>query len=401
MVNLYNHKMDDAAPAWADMIRMHGAVPQTEASYIDTLRLNTYPARALCITDRGDIIQLNPCLKEEVNWVLDHYKNAHVFCSENIVFDDSFEMTSELLGTQVHREMAQWCIEVGYCGYPILSPFFFGVSAHEVAANKDCLSISQKMSSKNEFIEMCRSMDVAIPTTQCFEKKEQLTCFDFSYPVYLKTDKSVGGLGVVECMTKENLIEAVDCLGENVAFQVQKKLYEKYSVSLLYFAQEGKVSRLYATQQLVEDASHVGNVFPALVEPWVVTDKVAEMMACCGIEGHFGFDVLVDDNNISYVIECNPRFTAATYPAILAKNLSCFHNMVHRENIARWESRSYATKAKSLSEIDLGGLVYTPEKGEGVVMVSWGTILQQKLSFLLIGSEKRCADFSRELTNIL
>ncbi len=82
-----------------------------------------------------------------------------------------------------------------------------------------------------------------------------------------------------------------------------------------------------------------------------------------GFKDILAFDVAVHEEDAGMrflAIECNPRFNGASYLTAIALKL----------DIQQWEARNYRTWHRSLSEIDLKGVEYDPEQGEGVIIVN-------------------------------
>ena len=97
------------------------------------------------------------------------------------------------------------------------------------------------------------------------------------------------------------------------------------------------------------------------------------------MKGVFAFDVAVEqtDRGLRFpAIECNPRFNGSSYPTVIA----------HKLDIPEWRAVSLQTRFRHLSDIDLGGIEFNMQSGEGVVIVNWGTIAEGKLGILLAGS---------------
>jgi hypothetical protein len=98
-----------------------------------------------------------------------------------------------------------------------------------------------------------------------------------------------------------------------------------------------------------------------------------------GIKGIFAFDVAVIETKQGMrfpAIECNPRFNGASYPTLVANKLG----------IPEWAALTMGTFHRQLSTIDLSGIEYDPQSGEGVILVNWGTVLAGKLVVLFAGS---------------
>ena len=124
---------------------------------------------------------------------------------------------------------------------------------------------------------------------------------------------------------------------------------------------------------------HQGNRVPARYAPWETVEPMAIWLKNHGIKGIFAFDVAVVQTNRGLrfpAIECNPRYNGASYPTLIAQKL----------NIPEWSAKTFTTRYRSLSEIDLSDIEFDQSSGEGAIIVNWGTILTGKLTILLAGS---------------
>ncbi len=161
--------------------------------------------------------------------------------------------------------------------------------------------------------------------------------------------------------------------------QVQEEIKTDLFLNLQYRVIDEKLVRLAASEQILEGCAHQGNRFPSNYEPWDAIEPMAQWLKDRGIKGIFAFDVAVvkSAEGVRFLaIECNPRFNGASYPTVIAQKL----------DIAEWSARTFKTKQRKLSDIDLGGIEFDMRTGEGVVIVNWGTLLEGKLVLLLAGS---------------
>ena len=97
-----------------------------------------------------------------------------------------------------------------------------------------------------------------------------------------------------------------------------------------------------------------------------------------GIKGIFAFEVAVVDtaDGLRFsAIECNPRFNGASYPTVIAQKL----------DIPEWTARTFSTRHRKLSDIDLSDIEYDTKIVEGLVIIHWGILLEGKLVLLLAG----------------
>ena len=99
-----------------------------------------------------------------------------------------------------------------------------------------------------------------------------------------------------------------------------------------------------------------------------------------GIKGLFAFDIAVIDSRERKfsLLECNPRFNGASYPALIAEKLK----------IQNWSSEILLTGARHLDEFPIGDLEFDPSTGTGIILVNWGTILAGKLEIMFVGPAK-------------
>ncbi len=328
-----------------------------------------YSGRVLGMTEPSDLIQLHPDLKSQWIAITTHYHNIGLSYSQNPIWDVSFEQLRH------------------YSDYEP-SVFIFGDALHDSHQdndwfrdrNQDWQDVVEFINSKNNFIRLAQELKVNVPLTLCADNQEQLKNYsNIPYPCYLKPAVSVDGVGIFRCANPEELEEALGKLAENIPLQLQQEVIADKFLNLQYQVEADKVKPLAATEQILDGFAHQGNRYPTAYQPWELVDPMAQWMTQKGMKGIFAFDVAAveTDTAIDYfAIECNPRFNGASYPTGIAQKL----------NINSWSSENFATKARSLDEIDLSGLEYDRTTGVGVILVNWGSVLVGKLGILLAGS---------------
>ena len=115
-----------------------------------------------------------------------------------------------------------------------------------------------------------------------------------------------------------------------------------------------------------------------MLNSWETVDPIADWMFKHGMKDLFAFDIAVVENTSGpryLAIECNPRFNGSSYPTGIA----------HKLGTKSWVSQNFDTQCRSLKELDLGGLEFDPTRGEGVILVNWGSILVGRIGVLLAG----------------
>jgi hypothetical protein len=201
---------------------------------------------------------------------------------------------------------------------------------------------------------------------------------------------SVSGVGIYRCQDADELRAAIRTFQPGVPVQLQQEVATDLFLNLQYEVTENGLTRLAATEQVLDGFVHQGNRFPARHQPWDSVEPMARWLWEEGIKGIFAFDVAVveGDGGVDYLaIECNPRFNGASYPTAIARKLE----------LPRWLARAFPTRHRSLADIDLDGIEYDRRTGEGVILVNWGPVLVGKLLFLIAGPEQVQAGLTREL----
>ncbi|WP_455208913.1 hypothetical protein [Kaarinaea lacus] len=319
-----------------------------------------YSGRALGLTEPDDIIQLHPDLKHQWPCVIEHYRRVGLSHSQRVVWDVSLEHF------QKHSDY-------------VPSVFFFGENTNVHTKQKSWYDTVQFINSKNNFITLANILGVPTPTTYCYSDKYNLHKFErFTYPCYLKAAVSVAGKDIYRCETPQDLVFSLNRFPENTPLQIQEEVKTNIFLNLQYEIKDSRLVRLAVTEQILDGYSHQGNQHPARYEPWTIVEPMAQWLAEKGMQGIFAFDVAVVNeayNPRFLAIECNPRFNGASYPTLISKKLRA----------RNWYAVQLTTRYKSLADIDLYGLEYSPKTLTGIVIFNWGSVLAGKLGVLLIG----------------
>jgi len=322
-----------------------------------------YSGRALGISQPWDIIQLHPDLKPLWSDIKNHYQRIGLSHSDNVIWDLNLKQLGSHIGYQP-------------------SVFFFGPNECQYWGDYEWLKTVEYINSKNNFMTLAKQLGVDVPMTLCFDSVNDIdekTMQEFVYPCYLKAAVSVSGVGIYRCENESVLIESMEKL-KGIPVQVQEEVITETFLNLQYLITGNEVVRLTASEQILDGFVHQGNRVPASHEPWGAVDPMAEWLKDHGMKGIFAFDLAIvqTDKGLRFpAIECNPRFNGASYPTLIAQKLG----------IEEWSAMSLSTQYRCLSDIDLTGIEYNGDTGEGAIIVNWGTILEGKLVILMAGSE--------------
>ena len=315
--------------------------------------LEVYLGRALCLSEPCDVIQLDPKLKSNWEWISNHYSQIGLSHTTQVVWENNFEIINDFPNHEI-------------------SVFIFSPEINKIRKNTRWLKIVKWMNSKNQFVKTCKKIGVPVPKTLLFSSKDEVVKFPFPFPVYLKAATSVSGLGVARCMNRHDVELQLSTISEG-DFQIQEEIKEAVFLNLTYAIRGNKLEKIASTRQILNGFSHNGNIFPSgLVDPWHITDPIAEHLLQKGMLGIFGFDVAVTSFGC-FAIECNPRFNGSVYPAIIASKLG----------ISNWFATNISTKVNSLNNVCLGPIEYDKKTRKGVVVVNWGAVARNKVGVLI------------------
>ncbi len=322
-----------------------------------------YSGRALGITRPGDLIQLSPPLKSQWTCINAHYARIRLEHTSDVVWN---------------------CDPEKFQQYPDFAPsvFFFGEREHRSHQNREWYEVVSFINSKNNFMELAEQLGVPVPKTVCLDRADRITPQNkdrFIFPCYIKAAISVSGVGIYRCETPTELIQAARTFKPSTPIQIQQEVRTDCFLNMQYEVVNGECRRLLTSEQILDGPAHQGNLFPPRTAPWEIVDPMAEWLVDRGMQGVFAFDVAVieeEDETRFLAIECNPRYNGASYPTAIAQKL----------DIQNWQACNYDTRHRSLDNIDLSGLEYDDETGEGVIIVNWGPVLVGKIMVMLAGS---------------
>ncbi|MDO8369401.1 MAG: Mur ligase family protein [Candidatus Nitrotoga sp.] len=345
-MKIVNHDIESCGPEWLSLSRL-------------------YSSRALGITEPGDLIQLPSVLLSQWPAIQAHYERIGLDFTREVIWDLRLERILE---------------------HPSYQPslFFFGDKENRLFPDNARYQITRLLNSKNDLITLAVEMGIPVPQTRCFDRVADAagSLEEINFPCYVKPSISLSGLGISRCENSSELQLALGKLPADIPVQIQKEVNAEHFLSVQYSIQNDCMERLLVSEQILDGSAHSGNRFPTHCAPWAVFDKLAEYIQRQGMKGIFAFDVAVvnkDDSALFCVLECNPRFTGATYPTLIARKIGATH----------WSTATLPTSQRELHEIDLSGIEYDPAKREGVILVNWGTILHGSLMVMLVGTEAR------------
>lgn len=340
------------------MIFNHDIMTCTDESVIGNY---LYSGRALGLTNSDDMIQLHPDLESQWNFIVEHYARIGLTHTDKVIWNVNFDTLAN------------------YSEYDV-SVFIFDEHVNKTRPNTEFLDTVNALNSKNSFMKIANQLSIPVPQTFCYQSKNEI--YDLSsypYPCYAKAAISVSGAGIYRCENSEKLAWALDQFDETVPLQIQEEIQAKVFLNMQYEITNEGVKPYAISEQVLEGYAHQGNCYPSAYEKsWEEFNPLAEWMYEQGMKGIFAFDVAVieqpQSNQLRFVaIECNPRFNGASYPTGIANKLE----------INQWCSQMMITKYRSLEQIDLTDIEFSPTTGKGIIIVNWGSILVGKLGIMI------------------
>ncbi len=337
-----------------------------------------YSGRALGMSEPWDLIQLHPDLEPLWDDIHAHYRRVGLSHTEQVIW---------------HVNRAELGEHIGY----VPSVFYFGPNECVYWGDRRWLETVEYINSKNNFMAVAHQLGVDVPQTRCFEKAGDIDArviAETVFPCYLKAAVSVSGVGIYRCRNADELAEAKGRFDPYTPVQIQEEVCSDTFLNLQYEVVENQLVRLQASQQILEGTAHQGNRVPADYEPWGAVEPMARWLKEQGMKGVFAFDVAAVEGPEGLrfpAIECNPRYNGASYPTVIA----------HKLGIREWTATTLHTRHQDLASIDLSGLEFDPNTGEGAIVVNWGTVLVGKLVILMAGSREYRAALQTELEALL
>lgn len=321
-----------------------------------------YSDRALPIAHDGDVVMLHPEDWRQKDWLLDHYRRVGLKPTSEVIQLTPFDQFPDLDRYE-------------------LSTFLFCRKTHLAQPDQGRFQMTQAMNDKNTFVSACHALDIAIPTTACFQNKNTIADLsDFRYPLYLKISTSFTGMGVFKANSVAELEAMLALLSPRIRFQLQEDLGRRGIITFLnlqYLLRNGRAERVLLTDQVIDGVEHIGNKYsPAdrTYDPaWRVTDPLAKLMVARGLKGLIGIDVAVclENDQLTFLpVECNPRPNGSSYPTAIAKKLN--YN-------GAWTAKAVATNLRDINRLDLGELEYSPLRETGVIVHIASTLPKGKL----------------------
>jgi hypothetical protein len=111
-----------------------GSYPERELAGITGVWM--YSARVLASSRAGDLVQLHPSLRDQYEWVQDHYRNVGLETATEVIWDTDLTVAR-------NYPSYRW------------NPFLFSDLHHAVTPDERWKDIVRRMNDKNEFIRLC------------------------------------------------------------------------------------------------------------------------------------------------------------------------------------------------------------------------------------------------------
>jgi len=328
MQTLYNHTL----------YPQEAYVEHSPAKFVDFQQNGgNYAARILACSTPDDIVQLDPSLREPYKYLFDHLGQIGLDVAGDIEWDTKAEVANDFPSHD-------------------LSVYLFDPTINAVRPDQQRLDATTEFGDKNSFIEFCQERGYSVPRTMIVTDGVMPDLTGLICPLYVKAAESSNGKGLFRVTNKTELKEAIGSVGSN--YQIQEEV-AGFPVSVQYHEKDGEVTHLATTDQILDGHTHMGNYHPTVHNPRDVSDMLAEDLVANGLRDIFGLDVMVNGDEAT-IIECNPRWTGATYPTVAAGRLA----------IKEWSAYVLPTQHEHPRDIKLGDTLYDASSQIGVVIMN-------------------------------
>lgn len=330
-----------------------------------------YTARAIPCTSPDDVIQLDPRLKNDYPYMLEHLEEVGLDTAEQVIWDASAEIAEELPDYD-------------------LSVWLFNEDFNRVRPNNSRLQATRKFNDKNSFIRHCNDQGYPVPRTTMVDDGVTLDISPVNFPVYLKAARSSDGASIYRCKSNQELTAITE--QADYAFQIQEEVEGVSAfLNVQYRSVGGEALYLATTEQILDGFSHAGNRHPSEHDPRNIIHELANDIASEGVDDIFALDVAISPAG-AHVIECNARWNGSTYPSMVAQKLAA----------KEWVACSVGTSLASAKDIKLGDITYNPSESIGVVILNAGHMaMHGKVSVMFIGPEDAQQEQKIKLSKIL
>ena len=358
-MTLFNHSFLFCAPLYAaDMVSFRKLAKHG---------IDFYETRALCCTHPGDVIQLDPRLREDFPFMREHYKRIGLDCTAHVVWSVEAKVADDF---PEHH----------------LSAYIFIDAIHAVRPDAKRLAATKRYADKNNFMRRCKGI-VPIPKTIFAETAQPPDYTKLQFPLYVKGAVSSGGSSAYLCKNRQDVTRAIGKM--QGPYQLQEAVDAVAFLGVEYnITPQGDVEFLAQTQQILDGVEYVGTRFPAGYEAPILA--IARRAAQDGVRGKIGFDVAVTADNQFFVLECNPRWNGATYPLAIAGRLG----------IKEWSTAHVPVAARELKHVNFGDAEYNAKRGTGVILVNWGVFKLGWIEVMLVGTPEQQQALHRRIAHL-
>ena len=316
-----------------------------------SVKLESHSVCALSLSYPDDVVQIALHHQQDYGWAAEHYQAIGLPVSENIVWSNS--VPARQVGMEFSRYVCQeksvnWSDEIG--------------------------PLTNSLDEKNVFLQEVEKYGVPVPKTRNYRNIESAELADF--PVVIKLSRMCRGRGVFLVRSPED----VDLIPENRAVQVQAFYTKEIShhLGIAFFLTETGVDTLGATVMSFYNkfswASSRSTAPPGMVGCQL--QSFLQHLWGKGLRGNLTIDVMVLRDSTFVAHDCNPRFSASTYPWLLSKRLG--HKI--------WEYHKVMYDSVGALTSAVRALGYNPDKRFGIIVVNWSYGLSASVDILFLGT---------------
>ena len=320
-----------------------------------------YTGRVLACSSPGDIVQLDPRLRKFYPAMIEHLESVGLKTAARVLFSSDPSIANNYPD---HR----------------LSVYTFNDTFHALQPDRFRLEAAELCNNKNSFIAYCVTANIPVPPTYVSQYGPLHPLSAVQLPAYVKAARSAAGISIYRTQNRAELAAALTRVGTE--YQVQQEVQDVTAfINVHYRADANGVHHVATTTQLLNDFRHMGSVYPSEYDGHHITDSLAAKLQARGLRDIFGFDTAVTADGRMFILECNARWSASTYPIMIAKRLRA----------KAWTACKLDTRMTRPQDLQLGELVYNPSTQNGIVVIDFGMLAadqasEREITCLLIGT---------------
>jgi len=278
-------------------------------------------------------------------------------------------------------------------------------TGHEVGSDTGSVACTLSAEHKDVVRTLVQALGVAVAQGECVDLAKQTTqCVVDAVARQAKHSRKAIIRGTVSATGADNLVVTAGAAGGLTSWLAQRPHLSKYLVESfvdvvaapnvqLHIHANGQVALVSVSEQRIKDGvAHVGNTYFPDMPVHEDIPRFCEMIGRAlhqqGYKGLLGIDFIETRQGELLFVEVNPRVNGATYPLGLVANLNAYRAQADLGQLRCWATdKARRVKPTMFSALAkrLAPLMYTHERGRGILPYMTGLLARGRLAYVAIG----------------